>query len=126
MILDLIKNNASYDTIYGKPSFLEKRGNKTLIRLNVQEVFDKAEDEEEKLIGYSCYEVYVAEEPTKDNIKRAIMKDIYPYSETELINNYQSYKMGITTDKQAEKLYVDYLKVLNELDEMINEVNKER
>ena len=60
MILDLIKNNASYDTIYGKPSFLEKRGNKTLIRLNVQEVFDKAEeDEKEKLMGYSCYEVYV-------------------------------------------------------------------
>ena len=120
MILDLIKNNASYDTIYGKPSFLEKRGNKTLVRLNVQEVFDKAEeDEKEKLMGYSCYEVAVTEEPTKDNIKRAIMKDIYPYSETELINNYQSYKMGITTDKNAEKLYVDYLKVLNELDKMI-------
>ena len=127
MILDLIKNNASYDTIYGKPSFLEKRGNKTLVRLNIKEVFDKSEDtESEKLIGYSCYEVSVAEEPTKDNIKRAIMKDIYPYSETELINNYQAYKMGITTDKNAEKLYVDYLKVLNELDKMINEVNKER
>ena len=127
MILDLIKNNASYDTIYGKPSFLEKRGNKTLVRLNIKEVFDKSEDtESEKLIGYSCYEVFVVEEPTKDNIKRAIMKDIYPYSETELINNYQAYKMGITTDKNAEKLYVDYLKVLNELDEMINEVNKER
>ena len=120
MILDLIKNNASYDTIYGKPSILEKRGNKTLIRLNVQEVFDKAEeDEKEKLMGYSCYEVYVTEEPTKDNIKRAIMKDIYPYSETELVNNYQSYKLGITTDKNAEKLYIDYLKVLNELDKMI-------
>lgn len=127
MILDLIKNNASYDTIYGKPSFLEKRGNKTLVRLNIKEVFDKSEDTEiEKLIGYSCYEVFVVEEPTKDNIKRAIMKDIYPYSETELINNYQTYKMGITTDKNAEKLYVDYLKVLNELDKMINEVNKER
>jgi len=127
MILDLIKNNASYDTIYGKPSFLEKRGNKTLVRLNIKEVFDKSEDtESEKLIGYSCYEVFVVEEPTKDNIKRAIMKDIYPYSETELINNYQAYKMGITTDKNAEKLYVDYLKVLNELDKMINEVNKER
>ena len=127
MILDLIKNNASYDTIYGKPSFLEKRGNKTLVRLNIKEVFDKSEDtESEKLIGYSCYEVFVVEEPTKDNIKRTIMKDIYPYSETELINNYQAYKMGITTDKNAEKLYVDYLKVLNELDKMINEVNKER
>ena len=122
MILDLIKNNASYDTIYGEPSFLEKRGNKTLVRLNIKEVFDKSE----KLIGYSCYETCVIEEPTRDNIKRAIMKDIYPYSETELINNYQAYKMGITTDKNAEKLYVDYLKVLNELDEMINEVNKER
>ena len=121
MILDLIKNNASYDTIYGKPSFLEKRGNKTLVRLNIKEVFDKSEDtESEKLIGYSCYEVFVVEEPTKDNIKRAIMKDIYPYSETELINNYQAYKMGITTDENAEKLYVDYLKVLNELDKMIN------
>ena len=127
MILDLIKNNASYDTIYGKPSFLEKRGNKTLVRLNVQEVFDKAEeDEKEKLMGYSCYEVYVTEEPTKDNIKRAIMKDIYPYSETELINNYQSYMMGITTDKNAEKLYNNYLKVLNELDIILNEVNKEK
>ena len=127
MILDLIKNNASYDTIYGKPSFLEKRGNKTLVRLNIKEVFDESEDtESEKLIGYSCYEVFVVEEPTKDNIKRAIMKDIYPYSETELINNYQAYKMGITTDKNAEKLYVDYLKVLNDLDKMINEVNKER
>lgn len=122
MILDLIKNNASYDTIYGKPSFLEKRGNKTLIRLNVQEVFDKAEeDEKEKLMGYSCYEVYVTEEPTNDNIKRAVMKDVYPHSETELINNYQAYKMGITTDKEAEKRYIDYLRLLRELDEIIKE-----
>ena len=122
MILDLIKNNASYDTIYGKPSFLEKRGNKTLVRLNVQEIFEKSEEDgEEKLMGYSCYEVAVIEEPTKDNIKRAVMKDAYPYSETELVNNYQSYKMGITTDKQAEKLYVDYLKVLNELDEILKQ-----
>ena len=122
MILDLIKNNASYDTIYGKPSFLEKRGNKTLVRLNVQEVFDKAEeDEKEKLMGYSCYEINVKEEPTSDNIKRAVMKDVYPYSETELINNYQAYKMGITTDKEAEKRYIDYLRLLGELDEIIKE-----
>lgn len=122
MILDLIKSNASYDTIHGKPSFLEKRGNKTLVRLNVQEVFDKTEEDGEvKLMGYSCYEIYIKEEPTNDNIKRAVMKDIYPYSETELINNYQAYKMGITTDKEAEKRYIDYLRLLGELDEMIKE-----
>ena len=122
MILDLIKNNASYDTIYGKPTRVEKRGNKTLVRLNIKEVFDKTEEDgEEKLMGYSCYEVAVTEEPTKDNIKRAIMKDIYPYSETELINNYQSYKMGITNDKEAEVKYVEYLKVLSELDNILKE-----
>lgn len=125
MVLDLIKNNASYDTIYGKPSFLEKRGNKTLVRLNVQEVFDKTEeDDKEKLMGYSCYEVYVTEEPTKDNIKRAIMKDIYPYSETEIINNYQSFKLGITNDKEAEVRYIEYLKMLSELDDILKELVK--
>ena len=121
MILDLIKNNASYDNIHGKPSFLEKRGNKTLVRLNVQEVFEKNEDGKDEKIGYSCYEIYVKEEPTNDNIKRAVMKDVYPYSETELINNYQAYKMGITTDKEAEKRYIDYLRLLRELDEIIKE-----
>ena len=124
MILDLIKNNASYDIIHGKPSHLEKRGNKTLVRINIKDVLDKSDDEEEKLIGYSCYEVYVAEEPTKDNIKRAIMKDIYPYSETEIINNYQSFKLGITNDKEAEVRYIEYLKMLSELDDILKELVK--
>lgn len=121
MILDLIKSNASYDNIHGKPSFLEKRGNKTLVRLNVQEVFEKNEDGKDEKVGYNCYEIYIKEEPTNDNIKRAVMRDVYPHSETELINNYQAYKMGITTDKEAEKRYIDYLRLLGELDEIIKE-----
>ena len=120
MILDLIKSNASYDTIHGKPSFLEKRGNKTIVRLNIQEVFSESEDGKNVLVGFDCYEVSLSKEPTKDNIKRAVMEDVYPFSETELINNYQSYKMGISKDEENEKRYIEYLKLLSELDLLID------
>ena len=120
MILDLIKSNASYDTIHGKPSFLEKRGNKTIVRLNIQEVFSESEDGENVLVGFDCYEVSLNKEPTKDNIKRAIMDSIYPHSEAELINNYQSYKMGISSNKKHELEYIEYLNALKELNELIS------
>ena len=120
MILDLIKNNASYDTIHGKPSFLEKRGNKTLVRINIKDVLDENENGEIVKTGYSCFEIAINKEPTKDNIKRAIMDSIYPHSEAELINNYQSYKMGISSNKKHELEYIEYLNALKELDELIS------
>ena len=120
MILDLIKNNASYDIIHGKPSHLEKRGNKTLVRINIKDVLDKNEDGKIEKTGYSCFEIAISKEPTKDNIKRAIMDSIYPHSEVELINNYQSYKMGISSNKKHELEYVEYLNALKELDELIS------
>ena len=119
MILDLIKSNASYDIIHGKPSRVEKRGNKTLVRLNIKEVFDKSDDGEDTLVGFECYEVEVLGELSRDSIKRAIVKDVYPCSETELINNYQSFKLGITNDKEAEVRYIEYLKMLSELDNIL-------
>lgn len=121
MILDLIKSNASYDIIHGKPSRVEKRGNKTLVRLNIKEVFDKSDDGEDTLVGFECYEVEVLGELSRDSIKRAIIKDVYPFSETELINNYQSFKLGITNDKEDEVKYIEYLKMLNELDNILKE-----
>ena len=120
MILDLIKSNASYDNIHGKPSFLEKRGNKTIVRLNIQEVFSESEDGKIEKTGYSCFEIAISKEPTKDNIKRAIMDSIYPHSEVELINNYQSYKMGISSNKKHELEYIEYLNALKELNELIS------
>ncbi|MGL5262693.1 MAG: hypothetical protein ACRC9P_09965, partial [Bacteroides sp.] len=114
-----IKSNASYDIIHGKPSRVEKRGNKTLVRLNIKEVFDKVDDGEDTLVGFECYEVEVLGKLSNDSVKRAIIKDICPCSETELINNYQSYKMGVTNDKEAEVKYVEYLKVLSELDNIL-------
>ena len=120
MILDLIKNNASYDIIHGKPSHLEKRGNKTLVRINIKDVLDKNEDGKIEKTGYSCFEIAISKEPTKDNIKRAIMDSIYPHSEVELINNYQSYKMGISSNKKHELEYIEYLNALKELDELIS------
>ena len=120
MILDLIKNNASYDIIHGKPSHLEKRGNKTLVRINIKDVLDKNENGEIVKTGYSCFEIAINKEPTKDNIKRAIMDSIYPHSEAELINNYQSYKMGISSNKKHELEYIEYLNALKELDELIS------
>ena len=69
MILDLIKNNASYDIIHGKPSHLEKRGNKTLVRINIKDVLDENEKGEIVKTGYSCFEIAINKEPTKDNIK---------------------------------------------------------
>lgn len=124
MILDLIKSNASYDTIHGKPSFLEKRGNKTIVRLNIQEVLDKSDDGEDTLVGFECYEVEVLGELSRDSIKRAIIKNVYPCSETEIINNYQSFKLGITNDKEAEVRYIEYLKMLSELDDILKELVK--
>lgn len=120
MILDLIKNNASYDIIHGKPSHLEKRGNKTLVRINIKDVLDENEKGEIVKTGYSCFEIAINKEPTKDNIKRAIMNSIYPHSEAELINNYQSYKMGISSNKKHELEYIEYLNALKELDELIS------
>lgn len=120
MILDLIKNNASYDIIHGKPSHLEKRGNKTLVRINIKDVLDENEKGEIVKTGYSCFEIAINKEPTKDNIKRAIMDSIYPHSEAELINNYQSYKMGISSNKKHELEYIEYLNALKELDELIS------
>ena len=120
MILDLIKNNASYDIIHGKPSHLEKRGNKTLVRINIKDVLDENEKGEIVKTGYSCFEIAINKEPTKDNIKRAIMNSIYPHSEAELINNYQSYKMGISSNKNHELEYIEYLNALKELDELIS------
>lgn len=120
MILDLIENNASYDIIHGKPSHLEKRGNKTLVRINIKDVLDENEKGEIVKTGYSCFEIAINKEPTKDNIKRAIMNSIYPHSEAELINNYQSYKMGISSNKKHELEYIEYLNALKELDELIS------
>ena len=120
MILDLIKNNASYDIIHGKPSHLEKRRNKTLVRINIKDVLDKNEDGKIEKTGYSCFEIAISKEPTKDNIKRAIMDSIYPHSEVELINNYQSYKMGISSNKKHELEYIEYLNALKELNELIS------
>ena len=124
MILDLIKNNASYDIIHGKPSHLEKRGNKTLVRINIKDVLDKSDDGEDTLVGFECYEVEVLGELSRDSIKRAIIKNVCPCSETEIINNYQSFKLGITNDKEAEVRYIEYLKMLSELDDILKELVK--
>lgn len=120
MILDLIKSNASYDTVHGKPRVTEKRDNKFIVRLNIKEIIDEGTG---SVVGYSCYETEIDDKPTADNIKRTIIRNVYPHSEAELINNYQMYKLGMSKDQSHEKKYIDYLRVLNELDEMLSEGN---
>ena len=110
-----LKQNVSFDTINGKPKKVDKIGNNTVVRFNIEEVF-----EDDVLVGYKAYEVKV-KDLSNESIKRAVVADLCDKSELEMVNNYQSYSLGISDNEQYLEDYKKYLTMLNEIDKMIDD-----
>lgn len=116
MKLNLIEANAGYDMMHGKPEMLEQDNDGSfLFRLNVQKDVRSEEGKEAKQVGWICFEIRTFEQPTKENLKRIIINKLYP-NVTELMNNYNMFALGITTDKKALDDYKEFLMFSNELD----------
>lgn len=92
-----------------------RNGNNTVVRFNIEEVF-----EDDVLVGYKAYEVKV-KDLSNESIKRAVVADLCDKSELEMVNNYQSYSLGISDNEQYLEDYKKYLTMLNEIDKMIDD-----
>lgn len=108
---------AYYDN---KPSNIEAVGNGSyLYRWNITE--ESVEQEEGAKVQYSCDEVTVWSPITADKIKKAVMTETYGEdNELKLINEYNSYELGVSGDSGSDA-YKGYLKerigLLSQVDE---------
>ena len=135
MDLNSIKSNALYDMKHGKPSPLERDNDGScIVRLNIAPKMgypkgeepnetDKKTKKKQIQVGWSCYEVRTFTEPTKANLKKAIIRSLVDESaEFDLVNSYNKHNFGIKVDEEAVQRYKDYLVLTEEIDTALIEV----
>lgn len=118
MKLSNIKSNSVYDLVHGLPQQLEKDGDGSyLFRYNIAEHYN----ENNELDGYSCVEIRFKEQPTKQNLKRIVVRSIIDENdEFKLINAYNKYVLKINTDVKSVNNYKEYLKLLDDIDNLLS------
>ena len=125
-----IAPNAHYDMTHGQPKVLEKDNDGSCVaRLNVApemggngDIAVQSENAEPVQTGWSCFEVRTFAEPTKANLKKAIIRSIVDETaEFDLVNSYNKHLMGIKVDESAVQKYKDFLTLTEEIDAVLVE-----
>lgn len=71
-----------------------------------------------EITRWSFIPVYIAGEPNSDDCIKAVIKQyISIEDELKLINQFYSYKLGITRDETVENDYIEYLKMIRGIKE---------
>lgn len=122
MKLNSLVPDAYYDLVHGKPMSIEKDNDGSyLFRYNIEPqigIPDGATTEEQ--IGWQCREVRVWEMPTKQLIKKTIIRSVLDKSkEFSLVNGYNKHVLEIKVDEAAVAAYVEYLVFLEDLDALL-------
>ena len=117
---------ANCDNVHGRPVTLEHDNDGShIFNFNVEEetAIEEGATKPTK-IGYKYRTVRIFDEPTKKNIKKAIIRATLTESEEfALVNAYNSFNLGINDDESAVERYEAYLHFLNDLDAMLNNLN---
>lgn len=117
MKLKELTPNASYDNVAGKPEPIYKDNDGSyLYRYNIE----AETNDEGQQVGWKCREIRIWVEPTKGNLKRAIIRSVI--SETEefsLVNNYNRHVLGIKEDEVAVERYKEYLVFTEDISAML-------
>jgi len=89
-----------------RPLAIEAKGNGSYFyRWNIVEV------QKEDITSYDCEEVTIWLPLTKEKIKRTVISHIWGNNfEQKLVNEYNSYKLGVLDDSGAEERYKEFLK----------------
>lgn len=127
MTLTSIAPNAHYDMAHGKPLTLEKDNDGScIVRLNImpemgnpggEPIANQSADAEQEQTGWSCFEVRTFTEPTKANLKKAIIRNLVDETaEFDLVNSYNKHVLGIKVDESAVQRYKDFLTLTEEID----------
>lgn len=117
--------NAHYDMAHGRPLAIERDGDgSTIVRWNIAPEMGIPEGEtEEKQIGWSCTEIRIWCNPTKDNLKKSIIRHyLDECDEFGIINDFNKFNLGITTDETARTKYVDFLTFTEEVSTIVNSI----
>lgn len=87
---------------------------------NIQEI-DRTEEDGSTQKTFECETVHIWGEPTKDKCTRAVIRDRRDETEEfNLINRYNAYKLGLSTNQADENNYLDYLAEIAELKNMVD------
>lgn len=115
---------------HGQPKVLEKDNDGScVVRLNVApemggngDIAVQSKNAEPVQTGWSCFEVRTFAEPTKANLKKAIIRSIVDETaEFDLVNSYNKHLMGIKVDESAVQKYKDFLTLTEEIDAVLVE-----
>lgn len=125
-------NVSHYDALNGKPVVLEKDNDGSFLYRydiepeageNPEDVATQSEAVETPVAtqsGWRCKEVRVWGEPTKANIKKAVIRSIIDETEEfSLVNAYNAHQMGVKDDPVAVDEYKEYLRMLSRIDATI-------
>lgn len=124
MKLNSIEANAHYDMVHGKPAVLEKDNDGSFIyRMNIEpEMGIPDGKEKETQIGWKCYEVRTFNQPTKENLKRTIIRSVIDETaEFDLVNSYNKHVLGVVVNEAAVTEYKEYLQFTEDLDALLKE-----
>ena len=117
---------AHCDLVHGAPVALEHDNDGShIFNFNVEDDTELEEGQKKPTkIGYKYRTVRIYEEPTRKNIKKAIIRATLSDSEEfALVNAYNSFNLGITDDETAVDRYEEYLHFLADIDTMLDECN---
>jgi len=117
---------AHCDLVHGAPVALEHDNDGShIFNFNVEDDTELEEGQKKPTkIGYKYRTVRIYEEPTRKNIKKAIIRATLSESEEfALVNAYNSFNLGITDDETAVDRYEEYLHFLSDIDTMLDECN---
>lgn len=127
MKLNSIEPNAHYDMVHGKPAVLEHDNDESSIyRFNIEPEMGISDGEESEVqIGWKCREIRIWGNPTKANLKKAIIRSIIDETaEFDLVNSYNKHVLGVVKDDAAVAAYKEYLQFIEDLDALIvNTIN---
>jgi hypothetical protein len=124
MKLNSIEANAHYDMVHGKPAVLEKDNDGSFIyRMNIEPEMGVPDGQkEETQIGWKCYEVRAFNQPTKENLKRTIIRSVIDETaEFDLVNSYNKHVLGVVVNEAAVTEYKEYLQFTVDLDALLKE-----
>ncbi|MDD4728573.1 MAG: hypothetical protein PHN55_07475 [Dysgonamonadaceae bacterium] len=122
MKLDSLVPDAKYDLANGKPSTIFKDNDGSyLYRYNVEPEMGIPDGKmEETQIGWQCREIRVWQQPTKEVVKKSIIRSIIDETkEFDLVNAYNKHVLKIKVDSTAVDAYKDYLRFTEDLDAML-------
>ena len=122
MKLHLLQPNAQYDMQHGKPAVTESDNDGSwLYRYNITPAMSVPEGEtQEQQTGWDCREIRIWEEPTKQSLKKAIIRSLLDGpAEFALVNSYNKHVLGIKSNEAAVAEYIEFLQFTEELDALL-------